>query len=106
MNMTRVSPRFPLALIFTALLSIVMACPAQAHPMGNFSINHYVKIIPGSKTIDLYYIIDMAEIPTFQETESNGLVPKVDDPGLAPYLVRQDEHLKKGLVLLVGGHQL
>jgi nickel/cobalt exporter len=106
MNMTRVSLRFPLALIFTALLSIVMARPAQAHPMGNFSINHYVKIIPRSKTIDLYYIIDMAEIPTFQETESNGLVPKVGDPALGRYLIRQDEHLKKGLVLLAGGHQL
>jgi nickel/cobalt transporter (NicO) family protein len=104
--MTQVSLRFPLALIFAALLSIVMARPAQAHPMGNFSINHYVKIIPGSKTIDLYYIIDMAEIPTFQETESNGLVPKVGYPGLGPYLIRQDEHLKKGLVLLAGGHQL
>ncbi len=106
MNMTRVSLRFSLVLIFTALLSVMTVRPAQAHPMGNFSINHYVKIIPGSKTIDLYYIIDMAEIPTFQETESNGLVPKVGDPGLGRYLVRQDEHLRKWLVLLAGGHQL
>src|SRR5882757_6165967 len=103
--MTRISLRFPLAVIFTALLSVVMTRSAQAHPMGNFSVNHYVKIIPASKTIDLYYIIDMAEIPTFQETESNGLVPKVGDPGLGRYLVRQDDSLRKGLVLLAGGHQ-
>ena len=38
-----------------------------AHPMGNFSVNHYSKITIGQRSIEILYLIDMAEIPTYQE---------------------------------------
>ncbi|BCL40181.1 nickel/cobalt transporter [Nostoc sp. MS1] len=40
---------------------------ADAHPLGNFTINHYagVQIAPDGVGID--YVLDMAEIPAFQE---------------------------------------
>ena len=41
--------------------------PAAAHPLGNFSINHLVEVRISTNRIDLHYILDQAEIPTFQE---------------------------------------
>ena len=41
--------------------------PCFAHPMGNFSINHYSKIKIGQKSVEILYLVDMAEIPTYQE---------------------------------------
>jgi nickel/cobalt transporter (NicO) family protein len=48
---------------------------ALAHPMGNFSINHYSAISISQKEVDVHYIIDLAEIPTFQE------MPNLDRDG-------------------------
>ena len=51
----------------TAFL-LLLLCPlgAIAHPMGNFSINHYSKLAISGQDIRLDYILDFAEIPTFQ----------------------------------------
>jgi nickel/cobalt transporter (NicO) family protein len=89
-------------------LSAILAIPraANAHPMGNFSINHYTKIVAGARTVELDYIIDMAEIPTFQEMKESALMPKAGDPGLAPYLAAQADRLKKGLALDAAGQSL
>ncbi len=46
--------------------------PAAAHPMGNFSINHYAAIAVAPRQVELRYLIDMAEIPTFQEMRERG----------------------------------
>jgi hypothetical protein len=90
-----------------ALLAFLSMAPATfAHPMGNFSINHYSKIIPGAHTIEVDYIIDLAEIPTFQQMQESAFVPKADDPSLVPYLQRESEVLKDGLTLLVDGKSL
>ena len=49
-----------------ATLLIVFARPASAHPLGNFTINHYagLELRPDGLSID--YVLDLAEIPTFQ----------------------------------------
>jgi nickel/cobalt exporter len=43
---------------------------ASAHPLGNFTVNLYsgIHVVPGEIRID--YVVDMAEIPTFQELRS------------------------------------
>src|SRR6202167_2268662 len=85
-----------------SLLAFLSMAPAAfAHPMGNFSINHYSKIIPGAHAVEVDYIIDMAEIPTFQQMQESAVVPKAGDPSLVPYLQRESEVLKEGLTLLV-----
>jgi len=38
----------------------------SAHPMGNFSVNHYSRLYFKSDSIELTYVLDLAEIPTFQ----------------------------------------
>ena len=57
------------------LIWFLAASVALAHPMGNFSINHYSAISISQKEVDIHYIIDLAEIPTFQE------MPNLDRDG-------------------------
>jgi nickel/cobalt exporter len=75
----------------TALLAPAVA--ANAHPLGNFSENHLVvaRVTPGGLT--LRYILDQAEIPTFQE---RGLSP-------AQVLARKRAVVALGVSLTVGG---
>jgi ABC-type nickel/cobalt efflux system permease component RcnA len=40
-----------------------------AHPLGNFTINHFTRIEVGNDRVKLHSVIDMAEIPTFQELQ-------------------------------------
>ena len=78
--------------------------PGSAHPMGNFSISHYAGIRIERDFVELRYLIDMAEIPTFQEIQQTGIVPRVGDKSLTGYLEREAEALKAGLALDVNGH--
>ena len=43
------------------------AAAAAAHPLGNFSINHLTRSGLDATAVDVRYILDQAEIPTFQE---------------------------------------
>jgi nickel/cobalt exporter len=79
---------------------------SSAHPMGNFSISHYagIRVEPGF--IEVRYLIDMAEIPTFQEMQQNSIVAQSDDPSVRPYLSSQAEAFRKGLLLTLNGEPL
>ena len=48
--------------------SPVVAAVALAHPLGNFTINHYAGIRVEPSRVLLDVVIDEAEIPTFQAT--------------------------------------
>ena len=61
-----------------ALMVVAVSWPAaaaSAHPLGNFTINLYsgIQVVPGEIRID--YVVDMAEIPTFQA------MPSIDTDG-------------------------
>ncbi len=43
---------------------------AEAHPLGNFTVNRYARIELGPNTISVRYVVDMAEIPAFQEGDA------------------------------------
>jgi ABC-type nickel/cobalt efflux system permease component RcnA len=49
---------------------MVVATPASAHPLGNFTINHYTGIRLSPTVLVVDHVIDMAEIPAFQERSS------------------------------------
>ncbi len=55
-----------LSFILAVLALAVLSSPLSAHPMGNFSINHYARINASSKGISVHVVLDYAEIPTFQ----------------------------------------
>jgi len=49
------------------LATLALAAPAGAHPLGNFSQNHQTRVSVSSDRLSLHYILDQAEIPTFQQ---------------------------------------
>ena len=58
--------RWRSALLLGIALALAPAA-ADAHPLGNFTINHYLGIVVRPDVVLLDYVVDMAEIPAFQE---------------------------------------
>src|SRR5215467_1965161 len=48
------------------ILFLSCACVLFAHPMGNFSVSHYTRLDVSPKGVDVAYVLDLAEIPTYQ----------------------------------------
>lgn len=57
--------------IFAVIASSVTLL--TAHPLGNFSANHYMKFEVGPRGINMRYVMDLAEIPTFELLRDWGL---------------------------------
>ena len=62
-----------LGIFLTMFFSLLLMRAAYAHPMGNFSVNHYSKIDLQSERIIIRYFIDLAEIPTYQELQQGNI---------------------------------
>ncbi len=58
--------RLTLPVVVAGLLVVAVAPAVSAHPLGNFTINHYagVRVEPDRVLLDI--VIDHAEVPTFQ----------------------------------------
>ena len=58
-----------------AVVLAVMLAPAaaSAHPLGNFTTNHYSRIVASGDRIYVLYVLDLAEIPTFQGKQAGGI---------------------------------
>lgn len=93
-----------LGLVGVCLLLPAGAQRAAAHPLGNFTINLYSRLDVGVEQVVLHYILDMAEIPTYQEF--GGTLPSATEQ--SAYLERKAPELMQGLRLRVDGtpHQL
>jgi ABC-type nickel/cobalt efflux system permease component RcnA len=91
--------------LLTFLVFSLLANPpaGDAHPMGNFSISHYGGIFVGSGYLELNYIVDVAEIPTYQEMQDSHITAKRDDPLLGGYLAHKAASLADGLRVEVNG---
>jgi nickel/cobalt transporter (NicO) family protein len=76
--------------------------PVAAHPLGNFTISHYAALEVGRTDVSVRYVIDMAEIPTFQEMQETGLVAQDGHPSVASWAAAKAEALARGLRLEVG----
>jgi len=51
---------------------------AAAHPLGNFTTNHYSRVVASGDRVYVLYVLDLAEIPTFQEKPTAAkLLPKI-----------------------------
>lgn len=82
-------------------LWMIQSLQAMAHPMGNFSINHFSSLEIGQETIQLLYVIDMAEIPTFQEMQQQQFVTDPKASATNQYLREKAKELTKGLSLSI-----
>ena len=67
-NWFSVCQKLAMGLLFPVMMFLGSSV-ACAHPLGNFSTNHFTRIEVGADQIRLRYVIDMAEIPTFQELQ-------------------------------------
>lgn len=56
-------------LIFIFVSLLVFAAVADAHPLGNFSINQFSRVEIEKNRIRVRQVLDLAEIPTFQESQ-------------------------------------
>jgi ABC-type nickel/cobalt efflux system permease component RcnA len=56
-----------LAVALLTVLVFGVAGAAHAHPLGNFSVNRFAAVEVGLERVALRYVVDMAEVPTFQE---------------------------------------
>jgi nickel/cobalt exporter len=92
---------------FFALLFLLALCRlASAHPMGNFSVNHYSKITLETDQIRVDYFIDLAEIPTYQELQQANISATAIDPNSAlvvNYIAARGAELGRGINLHVEG---
>jgi ABC-type nickel/cobalt efflux system permease component RcnA len=91
----RTSARPRLIGLLGAVVALAILAPAaSAHPLGNFSINHITQVRISADRVEALYILDQAEIPTFQE---RGL-------SSAAVLDRKRAEVARGLELEVNGH--
>lgn len=44
---------------------------ALAHPLGNFTVNHYSRLELTGDAVRVRYVLDLAEVPSVQETRAN-----------------------------------
>ena len=63
--------------LFLVALAALLPPAASAHPLGNFSVNRYSAIQVSGDRIYVHYVLDLAEIPAFQERK------RVRHPGFA-----------------------
>lgn len=97
-------------LLAAVVMAIGALAPAAvaAHPLGNFTINHFAAIRVSPENISLDVVIDRAEIPAFQEQrrldlDGNGVLAAAE---LEPERITACSTLARDLVLDVDGAAL
>jgi ABC-type nickel/cobalt efflux system permease component RcnA len=93
-----------LAASASAALLLAAGRPAAAHPLGNFTINHYGRLEVGAARVAVRYVVDLAEIPTYQAMQALG----ADSSGLpagvlSAYGERMAVQYGDGIALTVDG---
>ena len=51
------------------VVALLAPASAQAHPLGNFTINRFARVEVAGHRLYVRYVLDMAEIPTYQARE-------------------------------------
>jgi ABC-type nickel/cobalt efflux system permease component RcnA len=55
-----------LLLAATAACALAVPAAAAAHPLGNFTINHFARVEVAGHRLYVRYVLDLAEIPAYQ----------------------------------------
>ncbi len=55
-----------LVLLVSAAAFLALPALAAAHPLGNFTVNRFSRIESSGPRLYVHYVLDLAEIPTFQ----------------------------------------
>jgi len=97
--------RWLLSALAALLLALAQPLVAAAHPLGNFTINHYSRLELFANIVRVRYVLDMAEIPTFQamsdiDQDHDGQVSQAENDRYRAMLVEQ---LRQNLSLRLNG---
>jgi len=95
------------AVLFAAV--VCFACsstPATAHPLGNFTINHLVKVRQSGDSLRVRYALDMAEIPTFAIMRARNASGVLDRPELRAWAASEVAIVTGGLTVAAHGNRL
>ena len=101
----RKTPRRTVSALCLLALFVIASAPTTAHPLGNFTVNHFARLDVEAARIGVHYVVDMAEIPTFQESlyldaDGDG---KTTQAELDAYAERAARAYLTGLTLTVDG---
>ena len=99
--------KFCLNRVYFLAAFLLFSTTAYAHPMGNFSINHYARFEAKSNNLNLRYIVDYAEIPTSErasqlDSDGNGAVSEAEKTA---FLNSEANSLAKGLTVSLDGQK-
>lgn len=84
------------AFVAAVVALALLPSAASAHPLGNFSVNHLSRVSVSSDRVDVRYILDEAEIPTFQQRSLSD----------AELLRRKQTEVERRLTLTVDGRRV
>src|SRR5439155_4515576 len=59
--------------LLAGLAALAFCASAAAHPLGNFTINRFSRVEVSGHRLYVRYVLDMAEIPTFQARQAGGI---------------------------------
>src|ERR1700722_14049716 len=88
-------------MLIVALFAIPIS--ANAHPLGNFPSNHPPRIEVRATSIDVHYVLDDAEIPTFSLLRSLDAHGKPSAAALNAWALGHAGEIAPQLVLTVNG---
>jgi nickel/cobalt exporter len=91
-----------LACLALAVFASLFPREAQAHPLGNFTINHHSSLEFAGQNARITYVLDLAEIPTLQQVESLDADGDLSGKESDAYLDARMPSLVEGLRLRVG----
>jgi nickel/cobalt transporter (NicO) family protein len=74
-----------LLVTLAAVVALVSPASAAAHPLGNFTLNHYGELDVSGSSVYVRFVLDLAEIPTYQVGD------RVRAPGYAAQVARELE---------------
>jgi nickel/cobalt exporter len=84
------------------------AAPAQAHPLGRFSVNQYAGLTLRPDRVDVTAAVDVAELPTLQDraradTDTDGALSATERDG---YAAAECARFADGFAVTVAGQRL
>ncbi|HEY1012927.1 MAG TPA: hypothetical protein VGE07_09520 [Herpetosiphonaceae bacterium] len=100
--MRRSAARRLAALALALVLALLLPRTAAAHPLGNFTINLYSRLELAAGGATITYVVDLAEIPTFQALSELGGAG-LSDAAREAYLAKTAAELLPGLSLAIDG---
>jgi nickel/cobalt exporter len=86
-----------LVLLLATLASLIVPVAADAHPLGNFTVNRYSRVELAGRQVDVLYVLDLAEIPAYREQQT------IRREGRQRWVSDTIARIRRGVTLTVDG---